>query len=118
MSTLTVHADDGVPLGLHQLFAARGHDVRLADWRHHGASAREPRPRTWHFEDTIMRDAPELADRVGAGSRTFALVGPGGGLRHGGLLLDAHGEADRWPLVATWTARLPSLTRPRLRMAP
>ena len=57
-----------------------------------------------------------LVDRVGAGSRTFAVVGLG--LGHGGLLLDAQADAQCWSLVATWTARLPSPARPRPRMTP
>jgi pimeloyl-ACP methyl ester carboxylesterase len=43
-----------------------GHDVWLADWRSHGAAAREPYPRAWHFEDTIVHDAPALVERVRA----------------------------------------------------
>jgi len=50
--------------GLAWFLRARGLDVWLADLRHHGGSAREPRPRTWHFEDTILHDAPALVARV------------------------------------------------------
>ena len=52
--------------GLAGLLDARGYDVWLADLRHHGASDREPAPRTWRFEDCILRDAPALVARVAA----------------------------------------------------
>ena len=42
----------------------RGFDVWLGDLRHHGESAREPRPRMWRFEDWIRFDAPALIERV------------------------------------------------------
>ena len=50
--------------GLADLLDSRGYDVWLADLRHHGASDREPKPRTWRFEDCILRDAPALVARV------------------------------------------------------
>lgn len=50
--------------GLARFLAERGHDVWLADWRHHGASQREPRPFHWHFEDVIRRDAPALLNEM------------------------------------------------------
>jgi pimeloyl-ACP methyl ester carboxylesterase len=50
--------------GLARYLAALGCDVWLADWRMHGAAAREPRPHTWHFEDIITQDAPVLVDYV------------------------------------------------------
>lgn len=50
--------------GLGVFLSAAGLDVWLADWRTHGSATREPRPRTWHFEDTILRDAPALATYV------------------------------------------------------
>ena len=50
--------------GLADLLDARGYDVWLADLRHHGVSDREPKPRTWRFEDCILRDAPALVARV------------------------------------------------------
>jgi pimeloyl-ACP methyl ester carboxylesterase len=52
--------------GLARFLADRGHDVWLGEWRSHGAAAREPRPRTWRFEDTITYDAPALVRRVRA----------------------------------------------------
>ncbi|HEX9611861.1 MAG TPA: alpha/beta fold hydrolase [Gemmatimonadales bacterium] len=52
--------------GLAPYLASRGFDVWLADLRHHGASDREPRPRSWHFEDLIRFDAPALVGRVRA----------------------------------------------------
>ena len=50
--------------GLAVFLSAAGYDVWLADWRSHGAAAREPRPHTWHFEDTITQDALALATYV------------------------------------------------------
>jgi pimeloyl-ACP methyl ester carboxylesterase len=50
--------------GLAQHLSGRGFDVWLADLRHHGASDREPRPRTWRFEDLIEQDAPAVIARV------------------------------------------------------
>ncbi len=50
--------------GLARFLRTRGLDVWLADLRHHGGSAREPRPRTWSFEDSILHDAPALVARV------------------------------------------------------
>ncbi len=44
--------------GMASFLQARGHDAWLLDWRHHGASAREPGPFRWHFEDLIRHDAP------------------------------------------------------------
>ena len=52
--------------GLADLLDARGYDVWLADLRHHGASEREPKPRTWRFEDCILGDAPALVAHVAA----------------------------------------------------
>jgi pimeloyl-ACP methyl ester carboxylesterase len=54
--------------GLARYLAASGCDVWLADWRAHGAAAREPRPHAWHFEDTITQDAPVLVDYVRTGT--------------------------------------------------
>lgn len=48
--------------GLARFLSTSGCDVWLADWRAHGAAAREPRPHAWHFEDTITQDAPVLVD--------------------------------------------------------
>lgn len=50
--------------GLAHYLGERGVDVWLADQRHHGGSAREPRPFTWRFEDLILDDAPALVARV------------------------------------------------------
>lgn len=50
--------------GLARFLVERGHDVWLADFRHHGASEREPGPFRWHFEDVIRRDAPALLAEV------------------------------------------------------
>ncbi len=50
--------------GFGHYLAGRGFDVWLADVRHHGASAREPGPCRWSFEDWVLRDAPALVARV------------------------------------------------------
>lgn len=50
--------------GLARFLVERGHDVWLGDWRHHGASEREPAPFAWHFEDLILRDAPAFQAEV------------------------------------------------------
>jgi oxygen-independent coproporphyrinogen-3 oxidase len=50
--------------GLAHFLGARGFDVWLADLRHHGESAREPRPLAWTFEDWALRDAPAFVARV------------------------------------------------------
>lgn len=52
--------------GLATFLADQGHDVWLGEWRSHGAATREPRSRTWHFEDTILFDAPALVGGVRA----------------------------------------------------
>lgn len=46
--------------GLAEYLGERGFDVWLGDLRHHGASAREPAPHRWRFEDWILHDAPAL----------------------------------------------------------
>lgn len=51
-----------------------GFDVWLADLRDHGASAREPAPRAWHFEDWILHDAPALVAAVRAATRGLPLA--------------------------------------------
>ena len=56
--------DGGAGGGLGHFLGAVGFDVWLADLRHHGDSAREPRPRTWTFEDWVLRDAPALVARI------------------------------------------------------
>ena len=50
--------------GLAHYLSSLGVDVWLADLRHHGAAAREPRAGTWRFEDLITHDAPALVARV------------------------------------------------------
>jgi oxygen-independent coproporphyrinogen-3 oxidase len=50
--------------GCAHFLGAQGFDVWLADLRHHGESAREPRPLAWTFEDWILRDAPTFVARV------------------------------------------------------
>lgn len=50
--------------GLAHFLGAAGFDVWLADLRHHGESAREPRPLAWTFEDWVLHDAPALVARV------------------------------------------------------
>jgi oxygen-independent coproporphyrinogen-3 oxidase len=50
--------------GLAPFLLERGHDVWLGDWRHHGASEREPRAFHWHFEDVIQRDAAAFLSEV------------------------------------------------------
>jgi oxygen-independent coproporphyrinogen-3 oxidase len=52
------------PGGFAHYLLGRGLDVWLADLRHHGQSAREPRRRLWRFEDWILRDTPALVERV------------------------------------------------------
>src|SRR2546421_12576372 len=50
--------------GLAHFLGAAGLDVWLADLRHHGESAREPRRGAWTFEDWVLQDAPTLVARV------------------------------------------------------
>ena len=50
--------------GLAHFLGAAGFDVWLADLRHHGESAREPRRGAWTFEDWILHDTPTLVARV------------------------------------------------------
>jgi oxygen-independent coproporphyrinogen-3 oxidase len=56
-----LHGDGG---GLAHFLGAQGFDVWLADLRHHGDSAREPRRLAWTFEDWALRDAPAFVARV------------------------------------------------------
>lgn len=58
-----LHSPDGRG-GLAHFLGAAGFDVWLADLRHHGESAREPRPMAWTFEDWVLRDAPAFVARV------------------------------------------------------
>lgn len=50
--------------GLAHFLGAAGFDVWLADLRHHGDSAREPRGARWTFEDWVLKDAPALVTRI------------------------------------------------------
>ena len=50
--------------GMAHFLGAQGFDVWLADLRHHGESAREPRPLAWTFEDWLLKDAPAFVARV------------------------------------------------------
>ena len=50
--------------GCAHFLGAQGFDIWLADLRHHGESAREPRPLAWTFEDWILRDVPTFVARV------------------------------------------------------
>ena len=60
-----LHAtNDGGNGGLAHFLGAAGFDVWLADLRHHGESAHEPRPLAWTFEDWVLRDAPTLVARI------------------------------------------------------
>jgi oxygen-independent coproporphyrinogen-3 oxidase len=78
--------------GLAWFLSNRGLDVWLADLRHHGGSAREPRPRTWHFEDTILHDAPALVARVRRQTGGAPLVWVGHSV--GGAIGLAHSTRD------------------------
>ncbi|HXM38904.1 MAG TPA: alpha/beta fold hydrolase [Gemmatimonadales bacterium] len=60
-----LHSADGAGGGgLAHFLGGAGFDVWLADLRHHGDSAREPRPLAWTFEDWVLRDVPTLVARV------------------------------------------------------
>ena len=62
-----LHSPDGAGPGaggLAHFLGAAGFDVWLADLRHHGESAREPRRGAWTFEDWVLRDAPAFVARV------------------------------------------------------
>src|SRR6266550_2125580 len=60
-----LHAEDGNNAGgMAHFLGAAGLDVWLADLRHHGDSAREPRRGAWTFEDWVLNDAPTLVARV------------------------------------------------------
>src|SRR6266540_2594147 len=50
--------------GMAHFLGAAGLDVWLADLRHHGDSAREPRRGAWTFEDWVLNDTPTLVARV------------------------------------------------------
>jgi alpha-beta hydrolase superfamily lysophospholipase len=60
-----LHSTDGGPTGgLAHFLGAAGLDVWLADLRHHGDSAREPRRGAWTFEDWVLQDTPTRVARV------------------------------------------------------
>lgn len=62
---LWLYAADGAAAGgLAHFLGAAGFDVWLADLRHHGDSAREPRRGAWTFEDWVLQDTPTLVARV------------------------------------------------------
>ena len=62
---LWLHSADGTsPGGMAHFLGAAGLDVWLADLRHHGESAREPRRGAWTFEDWVLQDTPTLVARV------------------------------------------------------
>src|SRR2546425_4007186 len=50
--------------GMAHFLGAAGFDIWLADLRHHGESAREPRRGAWTFEDWVLHDTPTLIARV------------------------------------------------------
>src|SRR2546426_8952738 len=50
--------------GMAHFLGAAGLDVWLADLRHHGESAREPRRGAWTFEDWVLHDTPTIVARV------------------------------------------------------
>src|SRR3989454_6704619 len=60
-----LHSSDGTQAGgMAHFLGAAGLDVWLADLRHHGESAREPRRGAWTFEDWVLHDTPTLVARV------------------------------------------------------
>ena len=60
-----LHSSDGTSAGgMAHFLGAAGLDVWLADMRHHGESAREPRRGAWTFEDWVLHDTPTLVARV------------------------------------------------------
>ena len=60
-----LHSPGGAPVGgMAHFLGAAGLDVWLADLRHHGDSAREPRRGAWTFEDWVLHDTPTLVARV------------------------------------------------------
>jgi len=60
-----LHSSDGTAAGgMAHFLGAAGLDVWLADLRHHGESAREPRRGAWTFEDWVLHDTPTFVARV------------------------------------------------------
>src|SRR2546421_11837934 len=61
-----LHAGDTSSAGGRAHFlGAAGLDAWLADMRHHGERAREPRRGAWAFEAWVLHDTPTLVARVG-----------------------------------------------------
>lgn len=107
--------------GLAHFLQERGHDVWLNDWRHHGSSAREPRPFAWHFEDLIRRDGPAIlaAVRRETGTASCVWVGHSVGGAIGLALLARDPDAGPTeivtlgtpgPVMSLWRRSLASLT--------
>jgi len=91
------------PGGFAHYLLGRGLDVWLADLRHHGRSAREPRGKKWRFEDWILRDAPTLVDRVNDETEGAPLIWIGhsaGGVV--GLCWQARQPATRLAAIVTF----------------
>jgi len=60
-----LRSSDGTATGgMAHFLGAAGLDVWLADLRHHGESAREPRRGAWTFEDWVLNDTPTFVARV------------------------------------------------------
>src|ERR1044072_6490744 len=65
---LWLHSPGGATAGgMARFLGAAGLDVWLADLRHHGDSAREPRRGGWAFEDRGLHDTATPGARVRAG---------------------------------------------------
>ena len=67
--------------GMAHFLGAAGFDVWLADLRHHGDSAREPRRGAWTFEDWVLH-VPRLS--------------------HRGLVVSERARTNCWPNVVAW----------------
>src|SRR3989449_2191832 len=50
--------------GMAHFLGAAGFDIWLADLRHHGESAREPRRGAWTFEDWVLHDTPRSEEHT------------------------------------------------------
>ena len=99
--------------GLAHFLGAAGFDVWLADLRHHGDSAREPRPLAWTFEDWVLRDAPTLVARIReeTGGAPLAWLGHSAGGAAGLCWLARVGAAAPPPLAAVVTLGTPGPRR-------
>src|SRR5258708_3693125 len=62
-----LHSEDGQ--GMAHFLSAAGLDVWLADLRHHGESAREPRRGAWTFEGWVLNDTPPFVASRGVVTR-------------------------------------------------